>query len=127
MVVPSPTWRAAKDFPPLAALPIGHVFEDALAALVETYLTARPPNDVQVLLRGPYPWASVDICIGDQRRATAVWYSDEGDEDGPGKLARIEKGKERQRRRFVALGGDLNVTALFTDRTIAALGTLIRT
>jgi hypothetical protein len=47
-------------------------------------------------------------------------------DDDPDFLVMIDPAKERQRRRFAKLGGDLELTMKITHRTLAALGELLR-
>lgn len=124
--VSSPTWqKVEREFPRLAALPIPHEFFDALAALIESYIDGSPAAQVTVSFQNPYPWAS--IAIGTTRDDVSIIdYRDEGDEDGPGELAKIDSDAKRNRRKFAALGGDLNVTARITGRTLATIGALLR-
>lgn len=125
IIVPSPTWRA---LPRLAKLPTSHEFGDALSALIDSYVESdHPETEVRISLRGPYPWAGIVIKI-DERNLTVpeIWYSDNSGEDDVSDLARIDESKERQRRKFIALGGDLSTTANITHVTLAAIGALLR-
>jgi hypothetical protein len=124
------TWRkAARTFPRLGLLNTTHGFLDALVSIIESYVDAAPDASVEVSLRGPYPWAGVRITIRKDKELGSpvlIAYSDDGDEDGPGEIARIDPTKERQRRKFLTLGGDLNTTATISDVTLAAIGRLLR-
>jgi hypothetical protein len=129
VVTITPSWHdVASEFPRLAALPLGHVFMDAIVALLESFIQGSPDAIVHVNMRAPYPWAGVEIFTqrdGEPKTHVSIWYSDEGDEDGPGEGAVIDEAKARQRRRFVALGGDLSITSTISDATFAALGKLL--
>jgi hypothetical protein len=124
------TWRkAARAFPRLALLHTTHGFLDALVSLIESYIDAAPEASVEVSLRGPYPWAGVRITIRKDKEVGSpvlISYSDGGDGDGPGGIAEIDPTKERQRRKFLTLGGDLNTTAMISEKTLAAFGRLLR-
>jgi hypothetical protein len=54
-----------------------------------------------------------------------IGYTDEDEEGAFDDLARIDESKERQRRKFVALGKDLNTRATISHVTLAALGKLL--
>jgi hypothetical protein len=125
MPIPSPTWQGVeREFPRLGALPAHHDFISVIVALIESYIDGTPAAKIEISIRGPYPWASVKIAIG--QPAISIWYSDDGNEDGPGQLASIDEAKARQRRKFIALGGDLNITSTLSENTIASLGNLLR-
>jgi hypothetical protein len=131
MVIPSSSvLQTLKGvIPRLGSLPPDHTLIDALIAIVESYVETASPRlaAVTVSFRGPYPWASIEIAIKrGAKEPVTIFYSDDGDEHGPGELALIDETKARQRRKFVALGGDLNVTATISTPTFARLGALLR-
>src|SRR5882672_7266353 len=121
--------KASRGFPRLGKLPSGHSFVEALEALIESYIDADSPDAiVKISLQGPYPWAGVKISLHQEetKRTSSVLisYNDEGDETGPGELAEIDLTKARQRRRFVELGRDMQITSTISQNTLKALGEL---
>jgi hypothetical protein len=123
------------EFPRLGQLPKQHCLIDALVALVDSYIdNPEHSADVSVSFGSPYPWAEASVHL--EKRDDAEWrvsvtYShinvDEESryEDDPDFLALIDPSKERQRRRFSVLSGDLRVTAKITQNTLRALGALL--
>jgi hypothetical protein len=135
--IPSMTWESIADgFPRLAQLPPHHAFLDALVALIDSYVDAPDREEfVDVTFGSPFPWAkaSVTLTSRESNQGVAIQYNnpeisdDEGyHEDDPEFLAFIDPSKERQRRRFAKLGGDLRLTMKITYRTLSALGALLR-
>lgn len=129
VVVPSPTWKSVRnEFPHLNDLPRGHAFFDALVALVESYMERTPAADVSVSLKGPFPWAGVDIVTqaNDRRAVHSIWYSHDGDEDLVRQAALVDETKVRQRRRFVDKGGDMMITNAISQVTLVVIATTLR-
>lgn len=130
-------WQSlAPDFPRLAELPSGHSFLDAFVALIDSFID-EPSRDgfVKITFGSPRPWSKASVTLqngGPSRRVAIVYttpevHDDEGrSDDDPEFLALIDPSKERQRRRFAKLGGDLSLTMEITNRTLSALGDLLR-
>jgi hypothetical protein len=138
LIVPGPQWQiVAREFPRLGELNHHHCLIDALVALIDSYVDAPDhAADVSVLFGSPYPWAEASVILekrNDTEWRVSVTYttpqvSDEEsrEEDDPDFLTLIDPSKERQRRKFSKLGGDLNLTAKITDKTLRAIGGLLR-
>jgi hypothetical protein len=123
--------KASSGFPRLGKLPSGHSFVEAMEALIESYIDDDSPGAyVNISLQGPYPWAGVKISLHeDNAKLTSsalISYNDDGDENGPGELAEIDPTKARQRRRFVELGRDMQVTSTVSQNTLREIGALLR-
>jgi hypothetical protein len=137
IIVPGPQWKiVTREFPRLGKLKQHHCLIHVLVALIDSYVD-DPDHaaDVTVSFGSPYPWAEASVVL--EKRDDAEWrvsvtyrhanYDEEfGEEDDPDFLALIDPSKERQRRKFSKLGGDLNITAKITDKTLRALGELLR-
>jgi hypothetical protein len=120
------------EFPRLGQLSPQHCLIDALVALIDSYMDERKYSaDVAVSFGSPYPSASVILEKSDDKSRVSITYGtprrgyEEGDEDDPDFLTLIDPSKERQRRRFSVLDGDLRVTAMITQNTLSALGELL--
>ncbi|MGB3043919.1 MAG: hypothetical protein WBB98_12110 [Xanthobacteraceae bacterium] len=131
--LPGITWESISDnFPRLAKLPSSHTFFEALVAIIDSYIDAPERDEtVTVTFGGPFPWAKASVSLAN--RGVALQYNapkiqdDEGHSDDDDEfLATIDPSKERQRRRFAKLGGDLRLTTEVTHRTLSALGDLLR-
>lgn len=138
LIVPGAHWEVVVgEFPRLKGLTKRHRLIDALVALIDSYID--DPNrsaSVRVLFGSPYPWAEASVSL--EKRDTSEWrvtvhymtpqVSDEESSvgDDPDFLALIDPSKERQRRRFSKFGGDLNLKAEVTDRTLRAIGALLQ-
>lgn len=131
------TWHdVASEFPRLDQLPAKHSFLDAFVALIDSYIDASERDaSVRVTFGSPYPWAKASVALlnEESNRRVAIQYTtpdiidDEGRvDDDPEFIAMIDPAKERQRRRFAKLGGDLRLTMEITHRTLASLGELLR-
>lgn len=134
---PGANWDIVSlEFPRLGYLPPQHCLLDALVALVDSYTDdAEHSADVTVSFGSPYPWAQASVIL--ERRYDAEWRvavnylhrnpdpRGDGDDD-PEFLTLIDPSKERQRRRFSVLDGDLRVIAKITQNTLKALGELLR-
>jgi hypothetical protein len=138
LIVPGPQWKiVSREFPRLGDLKHQHCLIDALVALIDSYIDDPDHSaNVTVSFGSPYPWAEASVIL--EKRNDAEWRvsvnyttpqisDDESrEEDDPDFLALIDPSKERQRRKFSKLGGDLNITAKITDKTLRAIGQLLR-
>jgi hypothetical protein len=135
-ISPNVEWGIVSlEFPRLGKLSPHHCLIDALVALIDSYIGQPEPSaDVVVSFGSPYPWAEASVDL--QKRDDAEWRvavayihknidEESRDEDDPEFLTLIDPSKERQRRRFSVLDGDLRVTARITQNTIRALGELL--
>jgi hypothetical protein len=138
LVVPGPQWQiVSREFPRLEKLSPHHSLIDALVALVDSYIDDPEHSaDVIVSFGSPYPWAEASVFLekrDDKEGRVSVTYrhsnfdgESRSAEDDPDFLRLIDPSKERQRRRFSVLDGDLRVTAKITHKTLRALGALLR-
>jgi hypothetical protein len=134
--VPNAQWDVVSlEFPRLGQLSPQHRLIDALVALIDSYVDDQGHSaDVAVSFGSPYPWATALVILekrDDEEWRTSVTYGtprrgyEEGADDDPDFLTLIDPSKERQRRRFSVLDGDLRVTAMITQNTLSALGELL--
>ena len=137
MIVPGPQWQiVAREFPRLGDLKHQHCSIDALVALIDSYVDNPDRSaDVTVSFGSPYPWADASVNVqkrdGEEGSVSVLYRHVSFDEEfreeaDPDFLALIDPSKERQRRKFSKLGGDLNITAKITDKTLRAIGELLR-
>jgi hypothetical protein len=130
-------WKiAAQEFPRLGRLKQHHCLLDALVALIDSYVDdLKHAAQVTISFGSPYPWTEAAVIL--EKRDDAEWretviystpqISDEEsrEDDDPDFLALIDPSKERQRRKFSKLGGDLNITAKISHKTLMAIGELM--
>jgi hypothetical protein len=92
-----------------------HLLLRDLIALLDAPLS----NEVFVTFIGPPSWAEVTIEID----GSSTDYLPVGDVQ---QVALVDPTKQRQRRRVTSAGGDIRTTVEISDRTLRALGALLR-